>query len=240
MKKINTLLVLTLFLFVANANAQRNNKIKGSGPVVTESVDMKTISNIGLGISANVYLTQGSTQKIEIIGQQNIIDIITKDNDGDSWTIETKKGYSYSTKEKLEVHITLKDLESINLGGSGSIYGENKFSNLDDLDINIGGSGSVNLDLVAAEVDCKIGGSGSIKLEGSAEELSAKIGGSGSVKAIDLEVKNASVKAAGSGSVQINVSDNLDATIAGSGGVKYKGNPQINKTVVGSGRIKAY
>ncbi len=228
-----TLLVLASF----NVTAQ---KLVGSGPVVSETVEMRDITNIGLGISANVYLTQGSSQSITLKGQKNIIDALEKSADGDSWEIEFPDGTRVNMSKKLEIHITLKTIESINIGGSGSVYGEEKFTNLDDVKMNIGGSGSITLDLEAEDVKCNIGGSGSIKLAGAADSFKANIGGSGSIKAIELQVRDAKVNAAGSGSVMIDVTDNLAATIVGSGGIKYKGNPKVNSSIMGSGRIRAY
>ena len=241
MNRLNLLLgILTLTFFACNISHAQSNKVKGSGPIVTETLDLSNFSSIGLGISANVYLTQGSQQKVEVRGQKNIIDILKIESKDNTLNIGTKKNHSYSTSEKLEVHVTMKDLTKLNLGGSGSIIGETQFTNLDDVKFNIGGSGSIKLDLQADEIDCNIGGSGSMKLSGQADEIEVNIGGSGSVKAIDLQVKNADVNTAGSGSAMINVSDHISARIAGSGGIKYKGDPKIDKKIVGSGRIKAY
>lgn len=238
MKKLNLLLAfLTLSIFTfTSLNAQ---KVIGEGPVVTKNVKMSDISNIGLGISANVFLKQGSKQSIEIVGQQNIIDLINTEARGDSWDIKFPKKTNIRTNEKLEIHITVKDIESLNLGGSGSFIGDGSFKNLDKLKLNIGGSGSIDLNLETEDLTCNIGGSGSMHLEGRADDVDINIGGSGSVKAEDLKTSTAKVNTAGSGSVHIDVSEKLNATIVGSGGVKYKGNPTINKTIMGSGRLKA-
>lgn len=239
MKKFNVLIALLLLSFVSCEllDAQR---VVGKGPVVTESIDLPELSSIGLGISANVYLTQGNSQSIKIMGQKNIIDLINKEAKGGSWDIKVPNKTNYKTNEKLEIHITLQDVESLNIGGSGSIIGKSQFDNLGDVRMNIGGSGSINMDIEGDEINCNIGGSGSIKLAGNAERLDANIGGSGSINAENLKVRTAKVNAAGSGSVMIDVEDELTATIVGSGGVKYKGSPKINKTVMGSGRIRAY
>ena len=218
-------------------NAQN---VKGEGPVITEEVKMGEILTLSLGLSANVYLTQGSQQQIEIEGQQNIIDLINKKNEGNSWDIKFLNNSKISNYEKLEVHITVRDIKSLNIGGSGSIIAQNKFNDLGDISMNIGGSGSIKMDLEAKDIKANIGGSGSIKLSGDAAQLNANIGGSGSVKAIELKVGAAKVNTAGSGSVEIEVTDKIDATIVGSGGVKYKGNPKIQKNVMGSGRVRSY
>ena len=232
LKLFTSLLVVTL-LFSTQTFAQ---KITGKGGTVKEKIDLPTITGIGLGISADVYLKQGSSQEITIEGQKNIIDNIKREVKGQSWSIEfDKDAYDY---KDVKIYITLKTLESVSIGGSGSITGEGKFSNLGNLDIAIGGSGDIELDVDARDINCSIGGSGEIVLEGSGDDLAISIGGSGDVEAYDLSVKKCKISSAGSGDIRVNVSDRLDVSMVGSGDVSYKGNPKISKSIVGSGDIE--
>jgi len=214
--------------------------VKGSGKIVSETIDMAKITGIGLGISGEVFVKQGSKQNIEIKGQKNIIDLIKKRPKGKTWSIEFERGVKVKNYESLEIYITLEELEGISIGGSGSVTGKGSFTNLDDLGISIGGSGDVKLDVEAREISCSIGGSGEVELSGEADELSVSIGGSGDVEAIDLKVKECTVSSAGSGSVNIDVSNLLEVSLVGSGDVKYKGKPKVKSSIVGSGDVEPY
>ncbi len=239
MKNLNLLLILfTVSLFSCDTiDAQT---VKGSGKIITETIDMKNISGIGLGIAAEVFIRQGSKQKIEIKGQKNIIDLINKRPKGDTWNIDFPNGTRVKGYDQLEIYVTLTELEGLSIGGSGSINGEGKFSNVNDLGISIGGSGDITVDVDADEISCSIGGSGKINLGGSADEIEISIGGSGDVKAIDLKVKECTVSSAGSGNVDINVSETLEVSLVGSGDVRYKGSPKIKTSIVGSGDVNPY
>jgi hypothetical protein len=235
-----SIILLSIFSFLAFATIKINAQtVKGKGPIVSQRVNMTDISELNLGISANVYLTQGRTQSIEIKGQQNIIDLLNKESDGGKWNIEFPRNSKVSFDKKLEIHITLSTIETLNLGGSGSFYGQNKFKNLENVRFNIGGSGSIEFALEAEELVCNIGGSGNMDLEGSANSIEINLGGSGSIKAEDFSVAKAKVNSAGSGSVTIDVSNKLDVSLAGSGGVKYKGDPKIKQTIIGSGKVRS-
>ena len=236
LKLILALITITLFS-TQSVDAQ---SVTGKGKIITESVNMKDISGIGLGISAQVYIQQGSTQKIEIKGQKNIIDLIDKKPKGDSWNIEFPNGSRVKNYEKIEIYVTLTKLKSLAIGGSGSISGKGKFSNIDDLDISIGGSGDIKLDASVDDISCSIGGSGTVGLSGSANEISISIGGSGDVEAINLNVKKCKVSSAGSGNVDISVSEKLDVSLVGSGDVKYKGSPKVKSSIIGSGDVEPY
>jgi len=225
----------SLFMLVAVTSiflsAQKDNNHS-----ITKNFDLDDFHSIGLGISADVYVTQGNEQSVRVEGSAKDIETLnTKVNNG-SWRIKSnKKNYRY---DKMTIYITMKTLEAISIGGSGSIEGTNKFSNLDDLELSIGGSGNIELDFVADHVECSIGGSGTMKLDGTCNGLEISIGGSGDVKAFGLQTKTCEVSAAGSGDVQVSVSDDLQVSTVGSGDVEYKGNPRIESSTIGSGSVR--
>ena len=65
MKILNlfTSLLVVSLLFSTQTFAQ---KITGKGGTVKEKIDLPTITGVGLGISADVYLKQGSSQEITL------------------------------------------------------------------------------------------------------------------------------------------------------------------------------
>ncbi|MFT4664635.1 MAG: hypothetical protein ACI9XB_001581 [Gammaproteobacteria bacterium] len=235
MKALFFLFTLALISTTFNCQAQWN-KVKGEGPIVTKKLNIDDFQNLGLGISADVILTQGPKQEVTIKGQQNIIDNIKIKVKGNSWSINFHD--DASDYKDLTIYITLPTLESISIGGSGNISSTNNFNNSDDMDISIGGSGDVSLDLNAKDVDIRIGGSGKVALKGEGEDLDISIGGSGDVMAFDFTVNTCDVSSAGSGDIDLNVSDKLNVSLVGSGDVTYKGNPKVKSSIVGSGDVE--
>jgi hypothetical protein len=109
-----------------------------------------------------------------------------------------------------------------------------------DLDSKVSGSGKVSLGLTSANnVEVGVSGSGKIMANGTAKQIKANISGSGEVLAADLQVDACNIRISGSGDVEVNVKNDLDATISGSGSVSYKGNPShVNSHASGSGKVK--
>ncbi len=209
--------------------------------VVTRTVNMDDIRAIGLSISANVTIRQGNSQQIEITGDEDIIDDLNLEEDNGSWDIKFKdKNSKHRNYDRLEIHVTMKELKALAIGGSGNIKGENKFDVDGKLALAIGGSGNIELDVDADEIASSVGGSGNMTLSGSADDMKISIGGSGDVHAIDLKVETCKVAIGGSGNVEIEVTENLVASIGGSGDIKYKGNPKIKNATSGSGKIRPY
>ncbi len=198
--------------------AQWGSSIKGEGPLVKKEISLSAIESIGLGISGTVYLTQGSTQKVVIEAQQNIIDNIKQEVKNGSWNISYRN--NVRGHDEVKIYVTIPNVKALSIGGSGKILGQNSFNNIDRLAMSIGGSGY-------------------IELSGMAKDVDVSIGGSGKVKASNLKAENCKVSIGGSGDCYVEVSESLKASIAGSGDVYYKGRPKISSSVAGSGRIQS-
>ncbi len=196
---------------------------------------------VSMGISGDLYLKQGSTISLELEGDSDDLeDVITEVKNG-SLVIRYKnnKGWSFG-RDRVTIYLTMPEISSVSLGGSGKIIGENTIES-DDLYLSVSGSGRIELKLEADDLTQKISGSGNIEVSGSADRAEISISGSGNLDALDMEVDEYEVKISGSGKCKINVGDSLEANISGSGSVYYKGDPdRIRSNVSGSGKVKPY
>lgn len=206
---------LLLFGIISLATAQ--SKISGKGPTVKKTVALSDIHSIGLGIAANIYLTQSNSQEVVIEGQQNIIENIKKEVKNGIWNIDfERKAYHY---DELNIYISLKTIRSLAIGGAGNIKGQTAFNNLQDLEVSIGGAGDV-------------------ELRGDAQNVAINIGGSGKVNMTDLRADHCTVSIAGNGDCRVDVGEKLDVSIAGMGKVRYSGTPKVSSSIAGMGNVK--
>ena len=203
-----------------------------------ETRDLKPFTGIGIGISADVFYTQGNGHVIKIEGnERDVKDLITEVENGylkikyDDWRIK---------RSKLTIHITSSELEKVAMSGSGKFRAEKNVSS-DEMILKISGSGVVQFSsLEADEMEVSISGSGNAVLEkGSADEMGVKISGSGKLLAEQFGVEELEAAISGSGSCRITVEDELNARISGSGSVYYHGNPEVNSVASGSGKVRA-
>lgn len=233
--KIKFFFLALLTLTALSSCKQGKPCIKGEGAAVTETYELPPIDGFSLCIGANVNLTHGETQSVSVTGQQNILNELTLDVSGTTWTI----GLDRCTwkHDELTIDITLPSLELIDISGSGDVRSTNTFPDQGNLDIEISGSGNVDLDFEGETINSRISGSGDIRLAGTANRIDQKISGSGKLKTFDMPCTEAKIKISGSGSAELTVSDDLEVNIAGSGDVYYKGNPALDINVSGSGEI---
>jgi hypothetical protein len=211
-----------------------------SGETVKEIRNVSQFSEISLAISADVFLTQGSVQKVEIEGDKTSLEEIETVVNGKTLKIHTKDMF-HGNIGKVSVYITVPGIDALTISGSGDIAAKSDIST-DELDLNVSGSGSIRFnELSAREVSATITGSGGIEVSaGQAQsELEVVITGSGSLSAEGFSVPEADVTITGSGSAKVWVVKELETNITGSGNVAYKGDPLVNANSTGSGKTRS-
>ncbi|NND04780.1 MAG: DUF2807 domain-containing protein [Saprospiraceae bacterium] len=234
------LFVICLCLFLSSSlNAQNlwKSGINGEGPKVTREIHVAGFSGIKNSFACHVILTQGSTYKVMATGQANILDNIIFDEGEHVLTIRYDRPVKKA--DRVEIEITLPQIDLLSLSGAGSIECANHFAEVEDLEVRVSGSGRISLDVNAEDISNRISGSGSIRIEGVAEHLEGQISGSGQLKALDLQAVSGKFMISGSGNAFVNVSEYIEANISGSGNVRYKGGDQVKvqSRVSGSGSL---
>ena len=203
----------------------------------TEDRSVGTFTKISMGISGDVYISQGITPKISVEADAEILGLIVTEVKND----ELKIRFSQSRvkgKTPIRIWVTTAEIEGLYLSGSGNMITETAIKT-DEMELKLSGSGNINVkDLSCDEVDASISGSGNIDVKGSADELSVGISGSGNCNADEFKTEETSVKISGSGNCKVNAIKDLSVAISGSGSVFYVGNPTIDASVSGSGKIR--
>lgn len=240
MKKHNFLFLSTLIftLFTVSSCIDDDGNFfsdceKGQGPVVEQVLSLPDFTGVEVKTSVDVFISQGDEVSVLAKGEQNIIDLLETDVRNNVWEIEFDDCVS---NFKLEIFITMPEIDYLKISGSGEITGET-FFDVDDLTLRITGSGEMCLGLTAENIDAKITGSGDMEMEGEAGELDLKITGSGDVNAFPLNVQRADIEITGSGDASLTVLEQLKVKITGSGDVLYKGNPALDIDINGSGDV---
>jgi len=123
------------------------------------------------------------------------------------------------------------------VSGSGDMDLKGSCNNFDS---DVSGSGKVYASVsVKGMADLGVSGSGKIQVQGNAQEVKASISGSGRVNAGELVTDKCDVRISGSGDLEVNVREELDATVSGSGSITYYGEPKrVNSHSSGSGHIR--
>lgn len=220
----NTCVLLCLFsIFSCEIFAQWG--IKGNGHVVRESRSHRGFDGIKVGGSFDVFLRQGNSEKVTIEADENLMDeIVTKVENG-ILIISIRKGKGIRDAEKLNVFVTLEELEYLSASGASDILAEESIRT-DDLEIHASGSADIKLlRLRSDDVSCKASGSSDIRLLGDARTLRASLSGSCDLKAGDFEVEDCYLNLSGSSDAHVYASDSIEGSASGSSDIYCAGNP---------------
>ncbi len=221
---------LFILLVVASVSFAQHSEVR----------DVARFNKVSHGLSGTLYLTQGPNQKVELKGDRDDVEDVITEVRGDRLVIKMRSNRwgNWSGNNRVDIYLTVKDLEGLNLSGSGKVYGQNRIKS-DFLELDVSGSGKMELEADADETDISISGSGKIELSGSGDESKISISGSGKVSAEQFEAKSYSIRISGSGSCRIHARESIDARISGSGSVYYKGDPRhVNSNSSGSGKVR--
>jgi Putative auto-transporter adhesin, head GIN domain len=191
-----------------------SNAVKGSGKQQTETRDLAEFTAIRLEGSLDVVARTGPVQPTEVTADDNLLDlIVTKVSDG-VLVVSSKKGYQ--TENPVTVTVQAPRVDQITLAGSG------------DLSLETEG---------ASQVSATLTGSGDVVLDGSVETATLTLEGSGDITAENLTAETTTASLIGSGSIDVGVTNTLDAEVRGSGDITYSGSPDLTENITGSGDI---
>jgi hypothetical protein len=235
------------------------NGITGKGAIERITRDVKDFKSIDLANSANVFIKQGTTFKVEVETHKNIADVFETVVENGVLRLQNKTGVWNLHYDKLNVYIEMPTVEGITISGSGDIKVETALSS-EATNVHISGSGSISAEqglttkalnvllsgsgdiyakgVSASEVSAKISGSGGLELSGTSDKTDYHISGSGDINAKDLKSKATKALISGSGNIDCHTDESLDAEVTGSGNINYSGNAtSVKSHSSGSGDI---
>jgi hypothetical protein len=205
--------------------------------MVDEVRAVSGFTRVLIGGPVDVVLRHTGNEKVVVHADDNIAPLIETRVEGGRLVVETKKDVSFRTRNKLSLVVEFKQLDGMQLRGSGDVSADDVKASI--FEGTIHGSGNMKIgNLDADTVAVSIAGSGNFNARGRAGKIGVVIEGSGDVHVEDLQAIAAAVSIAGSGDARVNATESLQARIAGSGDIRYRGSPQVEKKVAGSGQVK--
>jgi len=217
-----------------NETKSDTHPIEGSGNVITRDVAVQSFDQLQVSGVFSVILTQGGKEAVKIEAEDNLQQLFEVRNEGSKLIVDMKKDSHFNSKKKMSVHITFKNLKSMDLKMVGNLSSEGNL-NFGDLALDNKSVGSVDLALNAQKLNIKNKSVGNLKLRGKADNAIIKSSSVGSIKASDLVVQTMDIDNDGVGSAEVNAAKELKVKESFLGKVKNAGSAtakRINKVVI--------
>lgn len=241
MKKIFspiTLGLLGVFILFNQTHLTAQKKVRGNGDVTTEVYDVKAFSDLELSGVLNVFLEQGDKESVTVETDDNLHEYVIIENRGNTLIIDTQKRISIKRKKKMNVYVTVRDIDRLKISGVGNVE-TSETIRLKDLDLRIKSVGNVNLDIEADNLYARLSSVGNVSLSGEIEKADIDNTGVGKLAAYELHNEVLKLKASGVGKTEVYASKELAIKSTGVGNVFYKGDAVITDlNVRGVGKVK--
>ncbi len=222
--KVNTMksvFVSTLLLFFFVSAFAQNSQERNVG----------SFSEIKVGEAINLYLIQGSSEKIRVEADEDEIDDVETRVSGGTLKIGMKPGnYRHSVK----VYVTYRKIDGITATSASNVYSEGTVRS-DQLEIAVSSAASAELEVEAELLSISASSSGDVEISGTANQAQVKVSSAGEVDAYDLVVDEMSVTASSAGDAKVFAKKSIQAHASSGGSVRYRGNPSQSQTDSSSG-----
>ncbi|MFC1553735.1 head GIN domain-containing protein [candidate division KSB1 bacterium] len=230
-----TALIFQGFQCKAIINEMTGERIEGSGNIITKNLDLSEFNSVNFSTAGKVYVKQGNNQSVSLSVDDNIMEYIVA---------EVKSGKFHIGKEsevrlkdfKLEVRITMRDLESLSTSSAGDIIGEGKFT-ADDVRFSVSSAGDMTIEIDAETIETNLSSAGDFRISGSAKTHDVTVSSAGDLKAFDLITESTTVGASSAGDAEVYATKTLNASISSAGSVYYKGDPKTSVSRSSAGRL---
>lgn len=245
MKQQNKLLLIVLVLALSTLACSvtingwgSENRVEGSGNVITEERRVSGIDQIDMAGIGYLVIEFGDEESLTVEAEDNIIEYIDTTVSGQTLNISLEDGFNFQPGEPIRFYLTVVELEKVKVSGLGDV--ELPEIEATEFAIDISGGGNVDIDQLDVNLfEVDISGVGNLEVDGgTVVRQVVSISGGGNYKARRLESEDAEVDISGLGNATLRVSDTLDVSIGGGGNVEYYGNPTVDSNVTGLGKIQ--
>lgn len=235
-KKLLALLFVSVLMSSCNVNMF--NRVNGNRNVVTaDRSTSQKFTKIKVSTGLDLYLSQGTKNKVTIEADENLHDIIiTEVNDG-VLKIYSEKNIWQAKARK--VYVTVKNLEGLTATSGSDVYTEDVLK-VETIKVSATSGADIRIALDADTVETSATSGSDIRISGTANNHTSRANSGASIEAYKLISKNATVNVSSGADINIYASESINAKASSGGDIDFKGNPrEINKKSSSGGSVSA-
>jgi hypothetical protein len=236
MKSIKTLLLLVLVASITSCHFDLGHE-NGNGNVTTQERAVNQDFDKVRGSSGiDVYLTEGSKNKIVVEADENLIDLIETNISNGKLTIRSSKNIGRSKAKK--VHVTFIKLSSIEASSGADIIGKSVIKN-ETISLDCSSGADLEVEVFAKELYAETSSGADLDVSGKASTMYANASSGSELNAKNLNTITCNAKASSGADIIVTVQDKINAKASSGGDVRYYGDPvSVSKKDGKSGNIR--
>jgi hypothetical protein len=228
-------------------------QVVGSGTPETTQYEYTGFSGVRVDAAFDVTVTREDDFAVSVTVDDNIVEHLRVEVDGDTLRIGLDDGYTYNDAT-LTATVTMPSLSALEVSGAAKAD-VSGFASGDPLDLGASGGGSVVLSgtragqvalavsggadvtgqLEAQEIGGEASGAGLVTLEGMATTLRLEASGAGELELGETTVQDADLQLSGGATATVRVTGTLNVEASGGATLDYYGSPTLGTMEVSGG-----
>jgi len=242
MKKITVLILLVSAVLLSGCQSfdiriGNQETIVGSSNTVNKEMDFEDFDSLSLSHHFEVIVIYGDNYNIELTYSEEVEDMLEVSTRSNTLNLGLSNDYKYQDVIVKAV-VTMPQLKKIKGSGASSFDIDDQMSYTDHVTIELSGSSNVEALITTKFIDINISGASMVYLTGQSNKADFNLSGSSIISAEKFETTDLDLDASGSSSVNIKVSDKIEASLSGGSTLRYSGNARITEEdTSGSSRI---
>ncbi|MFT3936276.1 MAG: head GIN domain-containing protein [Chitinophagaceae bacterium] len=233
------LLLTVMVIILSSCGYMMGKRVNGNGNIKTTEHTVSAFKNVEVSGAIDLYVAQGDTKPVKIETDENLLQYIEIEQQGDRIFIKSRKGYNLKPTNRVKVYVTSPVYSDIDVSGASNITGQTKIVNTEKISMDVSGAGDINMDVNAPAVSAEVSGAGEVNLKGETKSFDLNLTGAAKAHCYELLSENTKVDISGAGAADVFASIKLEAQVSGAGNVTYKGGAtNVNQQVSGAGSVK--
>ncbi|WP_086478028.1 head GIN domain-containing protein [Arenibacter amylolyticus] len=228
-------ITLILALIFSSCNFNIGSGKKGNGIVQEEQRIIKgDFTAVSASEGLDVYVTQGTEQKVIVEADENVLDLIATDLKNGTLKIHTLENIGRATKK---IHVSLPTVTYLASSSGADLIATGPIR---AATLELKASSGANLqieDLSGDTVDADSSSGANIEIVGQANTLHSNASSGSKIKAVNLTTALCRANASSGANISVNVTESLVAKASSGANIKYTGNAKVEDKKTSSGSV---
>ena len=203
------------------------NTVSGSGNVVTRQIDAPAFSTLEVSDGFTVNVAIGSSQKVTVRVDDNLVDILDVGVSDDTLHIGLESRTDV-TDATLEADVTVGSLAALEASGASTVVLVDPVDAV-MLTVGLSGASQVTGAIQIGGGSLELSGASRVSLSGSATTLGVTASGASRLDGRELTIDELTIDVSGGSSAEVTVTGSLSAVASGASRVQYAGSPTVAK-----------
>jgi len=216
-----------------------DERVNGSGRIVTEDFDIRGFSRVDISRAFNVEVIQSSSYKVAVRIDENLQQHLRIEKRGDTLVIGLKPYRSYNLRGvTMEAQVHMPDLRGIDASGASDVR-ISGFSSAKDFEVDLSGASYLDGEIMARDMRIEVCGASRVRLQGAAVDLYLNASGASNLDLEDFPVQDADIELSGASEAKVVLDGTLDIDASGASRLYFGGSPTMGRVdLSGASSIK--